>query len=40
VSKEALAKITDDKKLASVGARRREKDVFFVEPDITEAVKY
>jgi len=39
VSKEALAKLTDEE-LASVGARRREKDVFFVEPDITEAVRY
>jgi len=39
VSKEALAKLTDEE-LASVGARRKEKDVFFVEPDITEAVRY
>jgi len=39
VSKEALAKLTDEE-LASVGARREEKDVFYVEPDITESVQY
>jgi len=39
VDKEALAKLTDGQ-LASVGARREEKDVFFVEPDLPEAVDY
>jgi phage host-nuclease inhibitor protein Gam len=39
VSKEALAKLTDEE-LASVGARREVKDDFFVEPDLPEAVKY
>ena len=39
VNKEALAKLTDEQ-LASVGARRKEKDVFFVEPDLPEAVDY
>ncbi len=39
VDKEALAKLTDEQ-LASVGARRKEKDVFFVEPDLPEAVDY
>jgi len=39
VSKEALAKLTDEE-LASVGARRKEKDVFYVEPDLTEAAGY
>lgn len=39
VSKESLAKLTDEE-LASVGARREEKDVFYVEPDIIEAVQY
>jgi len=39
VNKEALAKLTDDK-LAEVGARRKHKEVFFVEPDLTEAVDY
>jgi len=39
ISKEALAKLTDEE-LASVGARREEKDVFYVEPDITESVQY
>lgn len=37
--KEALIKLTDEQ-LASVGARRKEKDVFFVEPDLPEAVDY
>jgi len=35
VSKEALAKLTDED-LASVGARRKIKDDFFVEPDLPE----
>ena len=39
VSKDALAKLTDEQ-LASVKARREEKDVFFVEPDSTEAADY
>jgi len=39
VSKEALAKLTDEE-LASVGARRKVKDDFFVEPDLPEAVDY
>jgi len=39
VSKEALAKLTDED-LASVGARREVKDDFFVEPDLPEAVDY
>lgn len=39
VDKETLAKLTDGQ-LASVGARREEKDVFFVEPDLPEAVDY
>lgn len=37
--KEALTKLTDDQ-LASVGARRRVRDDFFVEPDTPEAVDY
>lgn len=36
VDKEALAKLTDDE-LATIMARRKPKDVFFVEPLITEA---
>lgn len=39
VDKDALAKLTDEQ-LASIGARRKEKDVFFVEPDLPEAVDY
>jgi len=39
VDKEALAKLTDEQ-LADVGARRVEKDVFFVEPELPEAVDY
>jgi phage host-nuclease inhibitor protein Gam len=39
VSKEALAKLTDEE-LASVGARREIKDDFFVEPDLPKAVDY
>jgi len=39
IDKEALAKLTDEK-LAGVGARREEKDVFFVEPNLPEAVDY
>ena len=39
VNKEALAKLTDEQ-LASVSARREEKDVFFVEPDLTRAADY
>jgi phage host-nuclease inhibitor protein Gam len=39
VDKEALAKLTEEQ-LASVGARRKEKDVFFVEPSSQEAVDY
>jgi len=39
VNKEALAKLTDEQ-LADVGARRDSKDVFFVEPDLTQAADY
>lgn len=39
VDKEALAKLTDEQ-LASVGARRDSKDVFFVEPDLPKAADY
>jgi len=39
VSKNALAKLTDEQ-LATVEARRVEKDVFFVEPSLPEAVDY
>lgn len=39
VDKDALAKLTDEE-LASVGARRDSKDVFFVEPDLTKAAEY
>lgn len=39
VSKDALAKLKDED-LAKVGARREEKDVFFVEPDKIEAADY
>ena len=39
VDKEALAKLTDEQ-LADIGARRKEKDVFFVEPALPEAVDY
>jgi len=39
VNKEALAKLTEEQ-LASVGARRDSKDVFFVEPDLTKAAEY
>ena len=39
VSKDALAKLTDEQ-LASLKARRDEKDVFFVEPASTEAAEY
>lgn len=39
VDKEALAKLTD-KDLTSVGARRKVKDDFFVEPVLPEAVDY
>lgn len=39
VDKEALAKLTDEQ-LASVGAQRKRKEVFFVEPDLTEAADY
>lgn len=37
--KEALARLTDDE-LKSVGARRKHKDVFFVEPEKVEAVDH
>jgi len=37
--KEALAKLTDEQ-LTSLGARRKNKEVFFVEPDLPEAVDY
>ena len=37
--KEALAKLTDEQ-LAKVGARRKHKDVFFVEPDNVEAADH
>ena len=40
VSKEALGNQLTDEELASVGARRKEKDVFYVEPDLAEAVQY
>jgi len=36
IDKEALAKLTDDE-IASVSARREEKDIFFVEPNKIEA---
>ena len=39
VNKEALAKLTDEQ-LAKVGARRKEKDTFFVEPFSVEAADY
>ncbi len=39
VDKDALAKLTDEQ-LAAIGARRKEKDVFFVEPELPEAVDY
>lgn len=39
VDKDALAKLTDEQ-LASVKARRDNKDVFFVEPDSTKAADY
>lgn len=39
VNKEALAKLTEEQ-LASVGARRDSKEVFFVEPDLTKAAEY
>lgn len=39
VDKDALAKLTDEQ-LASVKARRDEKDVFFVEPASTKAADY
>ncbi len=39
VDKGALAKLTDEQ-LASVGARRKSKDAFFVEPAKMEAVDY
>ncbi len=37
--REAMAGLTDEQ-LATVGARRRHKDVFFVAPDIIEAADY
>lgn len=37
--KNALAKLTDDD-LAAIKARREEKDVFFVEPDVIEVAEY
>jgi len=39
VNKEALVKLTDEQ-LASVAAQRKHKEVFFVEPDIPEAIDY
>ena len=39
VDKKVLAKLTDGL-LAKIGARRVDKDVFFVEPDIPEAIDY
>ena len=39
VDKDALAKLTDEQ-LASIGARRERKDVFFVEPNLPAAVDY
>ena len=39
VDKEGLAKLTDEQ-LADVDARRKETDIFFVEPDLTEAADY
>jgi len=39
VSKDALAKLTDEQ-LASVGARRKNKDAFFAEPSIEQAADY
>jgi len=39
VDKEALSKLTDEE-LASVKARRKVKDDFFVEPELPEAVDY
>ena len=39
VDKEALAKLTDGE-LATIKARRKSKDVFFVEPILTKAVDY
>ena len=39
VDKDALAKLTDEQ-MASVGARRKEKDVFFVEPSSTQSADY
>jgi len=38
-NKEALAKLTDGQ-LATLGARREEKDVFFAEPDLNRAADY
>ena len=39
VDKDALAKLTDEQ-LANIGARREEKDVFFVELNLPKAVDY
>ncbi len=39
VDKDALAKLTDEQ-LAGIGARRKVKDDFFVDPAIPEAVNY
>jgi hypothetical protein len=39
VDKEALAKLTDEE-LASIKARRKTRDAFFVEPILIEAVNY
>lgn len=39
VSKDGLGKLTDEE-LAGLGARRKVKDDFFVEPDLPEAVDY
>jgi len=39
VNREALRRLTDEQ-LASVGARRKIKEAFFVEPDLPEIVDY
>lgn len=39
VDRKALAKLTDER-LAAVDAQRKEKEVFFAEPDLTKAVDY
>jgi len=39
VNKEALEKLTDEQ-LAPIGAQRKEKDVFYVEPAVPQAADY